>query len=79
MVIRCCLGLFKYARESHLRGLRPSRAKTYSNLSKVELDITSLVRQKVNLLALRVLCWGAAAYLEDQDMPPGPIWCTNAS
>lgn len=34
----------------------------------VEFDITSQLREGKNLLALQVLCWGAAAYLEDQDM-----------
>lgn len=34
----------------------------------VEFNVTKYLRSGQNLLALRVLCWGAAAYLEDQDM-----------
>ncbi|CAE7748785.1 lacZ, partial [Symbiodinium necroappetens] len=34
----------------------------------VEFDVTPHLRPGRNVLALQVLCWGAAAYLEDQDM-----------
>ena len=34
----------------------------------VEFNVTKYLQPDQNLLALRVLCWGSAAYLEDQDM-----------
>jgi len=34
----------------------------------VEFRLTPHLRKGANLVALEVLCWGAAAYLEDQDM-----------
>ncbi|CAJ1338284.1 unnamed protein product [Effrenium voratum] len=46
---------------------RPLGFSTDSKLP-VEFNITQHLRRGKNLLALRVLCWGAAAYLEDQDM-----------
>merc|ERR1719253_147502 len=34
----------------------------------VEFNLTPFLKKQGNVLAMQVVCWGAGAYLEDQDM-----------